>query len=235
MVYAPRKMVFPFFIVIFAIVFFTLLYFSFLYQPLRIGSGATFSIIGDKVVLKMDIVNVSNERVNNISVIVKSNSGSKTFYLGNAVGSSYLDKNQLYSFVGELPLSDDRDYTVSVSAPFMRSLALNFSMAEETINPIDASVEEWVSKPIIGTTYTFPVKVCNLAKNQLNSVAWGWGSDDGFFKEEPIERSVSLDVSGCKSFYFTLTPIRTGTANGYFYWRVGEMERRKDWSVTISE
>jgi|GEM_PF-1021519 len=241
MVYAPRKITFPFFIIVFTIIFLGMLYLVFLNKPIDVSNDPKpiFSVVGDKVVLKMTLVNSTETIVDGIMVEIRSDQYNKSFFLKGSKENSVLAPKERYDFSEELPISKTLKYDVVISAPFSAPKLLNFEIDKETINPISANVENFPPSLIVGEAYDYLTKICNISKTNISEVRWFASADRGYFKEQDavtgdfVGRSVSVDSSQCKTFYSILTPIRAGTAQFVFKWKVGDIEQQATKDVTI--
>jgi hypothetical protein len=243
MIHASRKIVYPIFVIIFSLTFFALLFLVFFNQGLEV-SEATVSIIGSDVVLKMNLHNNSMHRINGIEVIVSNSQEKNTFFLkressvssssldfnkeyvmGNSATNSYLDANESYDFVASLPLSNSLRYEVFVSAPFNRTIPLDFTLEQSTIDPVKAEVS-LLPQLFANVESTYSVKLCNISGTDLAEVIWVENAESGAFKENFFERSVSLKVSECKTIPSTLTPLKTGNITIGFTLKVGTIEKK---------
>jgi len=235
MVYAPRKLVYPIFIIIFSLTFFGLLFLVFFNQGLEV-SEPSVSIIGSDVVLKMTLINKSMHRINGVEVVVSNTETKKTFYLRgeSSAQSSSLDANQSFDFVASVPLSKSLKYEVFVSAPFNKTIPLSFTLEESTIDPVKAEVS-LPSQLFVNEEYTYSVKFCNISGNDLADVIWVENAEPGSFRENFFDRSISLKVSECKSIPATLTPLKTGSVNIGFTLRIGTMEKKTSKVLQIVE
>lgn len=224
MVFAPRRLVYPFFVAIFAVAFFAVLFLAFLSQSIEVIQPS-FSVAGENIVLKLGLSNNSSHEVRDVRVLVKSSSGERAFFIKGSPEESKLLPNEKYDFLATIPLSESLSYEVIVSALFNKNIAMKFSVDEATINPVDAEVA-LPSELIIGQEYTYKVNLCNVSESNLWEVLWKEYAESGFFKEEFFQRSISLEKSQCKPIYSTLTPIKEGTVRLNFYLTVGAIEKR---------
>jgi len=233
MVYAPRKITFPFFIIVFSIVFLGMLYLVFLNKPIDVSDNPApvVSVVGDKVVLKMTLVNNTQTTVNGITIEVRSDQYNRSFFLKDNKDESVLAAGEKYDFVAELPVSETLKYEVVIYAPFSAPKLLSFKLDKETVNPISANVE--IPKTLlVGETYDYITKICNISKTNISEVRWFASTDRGYFKEQEavtgdfIGRSVSVDSAQCKTIYSTLTPIKVGSVQFVFRWKVGDIEQQ---------
>ncbi|VVB74233.1 Uncharacterised protein [uncultured archaeon] len=234
MVYAPRKITFPFFIIVFSIVFLGMLYLVFLNKPIDVSDNPqpVVSVVGDKVVLKMTLVNNTKTIVNGITVEVRSDQYNRSFFLKSGKEDSNLAPGERYDFVAELPVSKTLKYDVLIYAPFSAPKLLNFKLNEENINPISANVENFPTALFVGENYDYLTKICNISKTNISEVRWFATADRGYFKEQDaitgdfVGRAVGVDSSQCKTFYSTLTPIKAGNVQFVFRWKVGDIEQQ---------
>jgi hypothetical protein len=242
MVYAPRKITFPFFIIVFTIVFLCILYVGFLNRAVDVSSDTkpVVSVAGDKVVLSMTIVNNTKTIVRGVMVEVRSDQYNRSFFLKETEELSFLAPQEKYEFTKELPISKSLKYVVSVSAPFSAPKLLSFEIDAETINPLKAYVDNFPRNPVVGEVYEYLTKICNLSKSNLPEVHWYSGGERGFFKEQDavtgefVGRTLSIDSAQCKTFYSTLTPIKAGNLQLVFKWKVGELEKQEIKDVVIT-
>jgi hypothetical protein len=248
MVYFPRKVVFPFFVAIFSIIFFTLLFIAFPNPFVDFSQGlqvkdSSVGIVGDKVVLKLLLKNISNHYVNSISVDVSGaldeanfNSGAvdrKSYYLKDANSlAKRLAPGEEFEFEVSFPLSEYRYYKVFVMAPFTKTIVMDFALQESTLNPVRAEAS-LPSKLFINETYKYPIKLCNDSDSDIGEVFWKESTDDVFFKEDFTERSVSLKKGDCKTIYSTLTPNTLGEVELKFTLRVGLRELKSSKVIEI--
>ncbi len=241
MVYAPRKITFSFFIIVFSIVFFGMLYLVFLNKPIDVSNDPkpSVSVMGDKVVLKMTITNPTETIVNGVTVEVRSDQYNRLFFLKDSKEDSILIPGEKYDFTAELPISKTLKYEVLIYAPFSAAKLLSFELDKETINPISASVENFPAALFVGGAYDYLTKICNISKTNISEIRWFASADRGFFKEQEavtgdfVGRSISVDSSQCKTFYSTLTPIKAGNVQFVFRWKVGDIEQQKTKDVVI--
>ncbi len=225
MVYAPRKLVFPIFVVVFTLTFFSILYLAFFNQSLSI-SDSSVSVEGDNIVIRMHLDNNTNHFVSGIIVSIKNSDGSSDYLIKDAqiLLDSNLAPGEDYNFEKKLPISSSLNYFVTVSATFNKSQSINFEVDQETIDPVKAEVS-LPSKLYLNEKYTYPVKLCNISSSDLGEVIWFEVASAGDFKENFFERGIPLEVAQCKTIYSTLTPNRTGQIQIGFVLKVGSLEK----------
>jgi len=233
MVYAPRKLVYPFFVAVFSVAFFSLLYLAFLSQSVEVVEPF-FSVAGENIVLKMGIKNNSFHELRDVKVIVSSFGGERTFFLKGSPSASVLLPQEKYDFIASIPLSESLEYEVLVSALFNKNISMKFTVNESTINPVEAEVS-LPSSLTLGKEYTYKVNLCNISESNLGEVLWKDDAEKGFFQEAFFERSISLEKSQCKPIYSTLTPIKEGTVRLNFYLTIGAIEKRSYKDLTITK
>jgi len=157
----------------------------------------------------------------------------KTLYLKDNGGiEKRLAPGEVFEFEAFFPLSEEVYYKVFVMAPFTKSIPLDFSLQEQTINPVKAELS-LPSKLFANESYKYPVKLCNVSESDISEVFWIESSDEEVFREEFFERSVSLKKGECKTIYSTLTPISLGRVELKFTLRVGLVEKKSFKSIEI--
>jgi hypothetical protein len=235
MIYVPRRIVFPFFVVAFTLVFSGILFLWF-FNSCIVVSEPSVSVVGDEVELKMVVTNSSFMVVKNIVVKVKTDSGESSFNLkdSNGLSKSFLSPGESVDFSQRFPLSSDTKYFFSLEAPFVRPVLLDFSLDEETTNPVTAEVY-LPSKLYLNEQVRYQTKLCNVSGSDLDEVVWVEDSDSLYFKEEFFPRSVSIRKGECKPLYSNLTPIKVGEVEIRFVLRVGAIEKYSSKVVAIEE
>jgi len=224
MVFVSRKIVYPFFLMIFSLFVFGLIYIMFLSNSIFVNDPVV-SIVGDKIVLKMQIENKSNHEISGVRVLIKNGILERGFFLKGSLEDSILLPNETYDFVASIPLGEGLKYSVELSSLFNKPVFLNFELDQSTIDPIKAEVA-LPSKLIVGQEYTYPVKLCNQSNNDLSEIYWVPNAQPGDFKETFYEQVVELKKSSCETLYSTLTPNRTGNIGLSFLLRIGTIEKR---------
>ncbi|MFA6269537.1 MAG: hypothetical protein WCW13_02980 [archaeon] len=234
MIYAPRKLVYPFFVVIFLIAFLSVLYLVALSQSIEVNNPSV-SILGSDVVVKMNLKNKSMHAVDEIKVVVKSNSEERSFYIkGGSLQSSSLDAGESYDFVALMPLTENTKYTVNVSAPFNKPISIDFALEESTIDPVKAEVSI-PSEIKLNEKIDYVVKFCNVSGTDLPEVIWLERAEEGVFKEVFFERSIALKVSECKSIHSILTPAKLGQVTIGFTMTIGSIEKKSSKILNVVE
>jgi hypothetical protein len=229
MVFVSRKIVYPFFLIIFSLVIFGIVFIAFLSNTLVVNNSSV-SIVGDKIVLKMQIENTSNHEIGGINILVKSGIIDRGFFLKDSQGASTLKPNEKYDFVAAIPLGEGLNYSVEIKSLLNKSVFLNFELDQATIDPIKAEVK-LPSKLIVGEEYTYSIKLCNQSNNDLGEIYWVPNAQPGEFKETFYEQVIDIKKSSCETLYSTLTPNRTGNIGLSFLLRIGTIEKRS--SVVI--
>ena len=224
MVFVSRKIVYPFFLVIFSLFLFGIIYISILSSSLLVNDPSV-SIVGDKIVLKMQIENKSNHEISGINVLVKNGVIERGFFLKGAIESSSLIAGEKYDFVAAIPLGEGLNYSIEIKSLFNKSVFLNFELEQSTIDPVKAEVA-LPSKLIVSQEYTYPVKLCNQSNNDLSEVTWVPNAQPGDFKETFYEQVISIKKSSCETLYSTLTPNKVGNLGLSFLMRIGSIEKR---------
>jgi len=225
MVYISRKVVYSTFVLIFAIVFFLLIYFVVGSQALDV-SNAEFDFSGDKIVLKMDIENVSNHYVRDIEIIV---------VMGNEESNHLIEKlapGELYKFEEEFEITEGLKYDVFVKAPFNITKYFPIELDATTVQPVLAEVSI-ASLMKVGEAYTVLVTLKNVSESDISEVAWITSAEGSFFEESFFPRTAFLKSGESKTLYSTLTPISPGTANLTFVVKVGKIEHDFEYEIII--
>ena len=233
MVFVSRKVVYPFFLIIFSLLVFGLVFIAFLSNSLLVNDSSV-SIVGDKIVLKMQIENNSNHEITGINVLVKNGIIDRGFFLKDSQVNSTLKPNEKYDFVAAIPLGEGLNYSVEIKSLFNKSVFLNFELDQATIDPIKAEVK-LPSKLIVGQEYTYPVKLCNQSNNDLSEIYWAPNAQAGDFKETFYEQVLDIKKSSCETLYSTLTPNRTGNVGLSFLLRIGSIEKRTSVVIEVVE
>ncbi len=224
MVFVSRKIVYPFFLIIFSLFTFGIVYVSFLSTALVVNDPAV-SIVGDKIVFKMQIENNSNHEVIGINVVVKNGVLERAFSIKGSEKDSSLMPKEKYDFVASIPLDEGLKYSVEMKSLFNRSVFLNFELDSSTTDPIKAEVS-LPSKLIVNQEYTYPVKLCNQSNNDLSEIYWVPTAAPGDFKETFYPHVVEINKSSCETLYSTLTPNKVGDIGLSFLLRIGSIEKR---------
>ena len=183
------------------------------------------SIVGDEIVLKMQIENNSNHEITNCTVLVKNGTIVREYFLKGSKESSALQPNEKYDFVAAFPLGEGLDYSVEIKSLFNKSVFLNFELEQSTIDPIRAEVK-LPSKLIVGVEHTYPVTLCNQSNNDLSEIYWVPNAQPGDFKERFDPFTVDIKKSSCETLYSTLTPNKVGKLGLSFLLRIGLIEKR---------
>ncbi|MBT4191939.1 MAG: hypothetical protein HOE11_01390 [Candidatus Diapherotrites archaeon] len=225
MVFVSRKIVYPVFLVIFAIAFFTLVYFV-SFSPQVLVENTSVDFVGDGIVLKAEINNISNHYVRDAEIVVAMAGEEITAKLDP------LAPKEVFNVVMPLPVSKDLRYDVFVNIPFRKSLHLPFELNESTVKPVNATVQ-LTSSMVVGATYDYTVKLCNVSENSLSEVSWNEHVRGNYFEESLFPRTISLPKNECKNLYSTLTPIKSGQVKIDFTLGVGGIEQNSSHTVNI--
>jgi len=226
MVYAPRKIVYPLFVIIFSLVFFSMLFLAFFNQSIDVLDPSV-SVSGTDVVIKLTLVNNSMHAIDGVRVVVSSESEEKAFFLrgSNDSQKSSLAAGEKFDFVATFPVTQTLKYKVVISAPFNKPVPIDFTLEQSTIDPVRAEVS-LPAKLYVNEKLEYPVKLCNISGTDLPEVIWVENAEGGDFKETFFERSVSLKVSECKTIFSIITPQKTGNINLGFSLKVGALEKK---------
>ncbi len=228
--FSRRKVVYPFFVIIFAFIIFSMVFLVSLSQSL-VASDVSFSVSGEYVVLKMTIENTSNHTVDDPEVILVYGGEKKSIKVKSK--DNFLAPGEKYDLVASIPLSESTQYEVFLVAPFNRTLRYDFSLDSSTLEPVNAVVNI-NSNMIVGTKYDVSVRLCNVSDSSLYNVEWTESVNGSFFEESLVPRQVSLSANECKNLYSTLTPVRSGKASLSFSLKVGEIIKKYSHEVNIS-
>lgn len=231
MVFVSRKIVYPFFLVVFSLFIFGIIYISVLSSSLAVNDPSV-SVVADKIVLKMQIENKSSHEIKGISVLVKNGISDTVFFLKGSEAGSMLGPNEKYDFVASIPLGEALNYSVEIKSLLNKSLFLNFNLEQSTIDPVKAEVA-LPKELVVGQEYTYPVKLCNKSDNDLSEVYWIPAAKEGDFKEVFYEQVISLKKASCETLYSTLTPNKTGDLGLSFLMKVGSIEKRTAIMITV--
>ncbi len=227
MVYVPRKIIYPVFLVAFTIIFFSIIFFVSVSQGLDI-KDTSVGVTGEKVVFTTTIKNFSNHVIKNIEIVVVNNNNEikKILPLLEAGDKNFVEI--------EMDFSNDLKYDVYVNALFNKTSHFVFELDEDTINPVEAKVE-LASNMVVGQEYQMLVSLCNKSSNDLYDVYWVEKVEGNYFKESFFPRSLVIEKDQCKTFYPTLTPLVPGKANIEFVLRVGGLEQKYSHTIIISD
>lgn len=233
MIFVSRKIVYSFFLLVFLVCFLSLVYVFFFNEGLVVKDPSV-SLSQNNLVLKMTLYNASMHSISGIKVTVKSSKKVFEFFLNGDESKSVLRPGERYDFLEAIELSESLNYTVFVSAPFSKTIPMNFELKENFINPVLVKV---IINPKIylNEKYSYSVELCNVSDGDLPEVIWVEGADEGFFKESFIERSISLKKGECKTIYSPVTPIKLGTVELKFYLRVGPLSKGSSKVIEIVE
>jgi hypothetical protein len=226
MLYIPRKIIYPLFILLFIIVFFSIIFLISFNQSLNV-TNTSVEVVGDSVLFKATLENVSNHSIDGITI----NFSTKTQDFSEKIRA--LGPKESVEVVYELPFSEDLKYDVYVSSLFNRPINLFFELDQTTVKPVNAEVK-LANEMVIGNKYDMVVRLCNESQSDLFDVYWLESVEGDFFKEPFFPRTVSLRVNECKNLYSTLTPIRSGKARMNFILRVGQLEQESSYNINIS-
>jgi len=225
MVFISRKVVYPIFVLIFAIAFFTLIYIVSFSQGLNV-SNAQFDFSGDKIVLKMDINNVSNHHIKDIEVLVVN--GNKE----NSHMIKTLAPSEQYHFEEEFEISENLRYDVYVKAPLNITKYFPIELNQNTIRPVLVNVSI-ASEMKVGVQYNPIMNFMNVSEGDISEVLWITSSDGDFFEEDFFPREFSLKVGESKYLPATFTPKAPGKAKLTFILKVGNIEYEQEKVITI--
>jgi hypothetical protein len=228
MVFVSRKIVYPIFILVFILIFFSMI-FLFSFNQVLAVSNANIEFTGENIALKADINNISNSVVRNVELIVITKNNSETFKLKD------LNVGENFELIKELKLSEDLSYEIFIRAPFSRPIRLFFELDQSTIEPVKAVVQI-ASNMTVGQEYDVVVRLCNESNNDLLDVAWSTSSQQKFFEEAFVDRTLvnGLRINECENLYSTLTPIKVGDARINFSLKVGSLIQNYSHVVRIS-
>lgn len=222
---------YPFFLIIFSLFIFGIVYIAFLSSSIVVNDPLV-SVVGDKIVLKMQIENKSNHEISGITVLVNNGVIERGFSLKGSYANSYLKPGEKYDFVAAIPLDEFLEYSVEIESLFNKSVFLNFELDETTINPINAEVS-LPPKLIVGQEYTYPVKLCNQSDNDLGGIYWVPSAKEGDFKENFNPYELDIEKSSCETLYSTLTPNKVGKVGLSFLLRIGSIEKRSSVEINV--
>lgn len=225
MFFVSRKIVYPFFLIIFSLVVFGIVFISFLNNSIVVNNPSV-SVSGSNVILKMQLENVSNHSIRGVNVLVKNEVIERTFFLKLSESKSILNPNEKFDFVAEIPLEESLKYFVEVRSLFNKTVFLDFELEESTVDPVKAEVSIPPLPLIYGKSYTYPVKLCNISNNDLSDIYWVPIASAGEFKETFYEQVISIKKSTCETLYSTLTPNKTGNLDLSFLMKIGSIEKR---------
>ena len=225
MVFISRKVVYPIFVLIFAIAFFILIYTVSFSQDLSV-SNAQFDYSGDKIILKMDINNVSNHFVKNVEVLVIN--GNKE----NSNIIKLLAPGEYYQFEEEFDLSEHLQYDVYVKAPFNITKYFPIELNQTTIRPVlvNISIDPEMK---VGVQYKPSISFMNVSESDISEVVWITSSEGDFFEEDFFPREFSLRVGESKFLPATFTPKAPGEVKLTFILKVGNIEYEQEKVITI--
>ncbi|MDD3086131.1 MAG: hypothetical protein PHD80_03465 [Candidatus ainarchaeum sp.] len=225
MFFVSRKLIYPFFLIMFSLVIFGLVFISFLNNSIIVNDPSV-SVSGSNLVLKMQIENTSNHAIRGVNVLVRNGIIERGFFLKGSDKNSVLNPGEKFDFVAAIPLEEVLSYSIEVRALFNKTIFLDFELDESTIDPIKAEV--YLPKKLVyGREYTYPVKLCNESNNDLDEVYWIPSSSAGDFKEVFYEQIVSIKKGSCETLYSTLTPNKVGNLSLFFLMRIGSIEKRE--------
>lgn len=232
MVFVSRKIVYPFFLIIFSLFIFGIVYIAFLSSTIVVNDPLV-SVVGDKIVLKMQIENRSNHEITGVSVLVKNGFIDNGFFLKGSMKNSTLSPGEKYDFVAAIPLEEALNYSVEIKSLFNKSVFLNFELDQTTINSINAEVSLPPNKLIVGQEYTYPVKLCNQSNNDLGGIYWVPSAKEGDFRESFDPYELDIKKSSCETLYSTLTPNKAGKLGLSFLLRIGSIEKRSAVEIEV--
>ena len=225
MVYVSRKIIYPMFVLVFAIAFFMLIYLVSFSNDLSV-SNAEFGFSGDKLVIMMDINNVSNHFVRDIEVIVVNGNDVTNLIIEElAPGAQYL-------FEREFDISENLVYDVYVKAPFNITKRFTKELEATTIRPVLASI--FIEPELkVGQQYNPILTFKNVSESDLSEVVWITSSEGDYFEEEFFPRKFPLKSGESKSLPTTLTPKVPGSVKLTFILKVGNIEYVEEHTVII--
>jgi hypothetical protein len=226
MLYVPRKILYPLFVLLFIVIFFSIISLMSFSQSLNVRDTSV-EVVGDKVIFKATIENVSNHIVEGVTIVFST----KEKEVSEKV--SVINPNESLEVAYELPFSEDLKYDVYISSPFNRPINLFFELDETTVKPVKAEVN-LAKGMVVGNKYDMVVRLCNESQSDLFDVYWVESVQGSFFEEPFFPRTVSLRVNECKNLYSTLTPISPGVVKINFTLRVGQLEQENEYVVNIS-
>lgn len=225
-----RKVIFPYFIILFVIIAFVLVYLFSLSQGL-VASDASLSVSGENVIVKMTVTNSSGHIIRDPEVIIVYGGEKKSLKL--KLENNFLDANESYDFVASIPISETTSYEVFLTAPFNKPIKYTFSLDPSTTEPVKANVTISTSM-VVGRSYDVSVRLCNVSNSELYSVEWIDTVNGKYFSETLVPRQISLNVNECKNLYSTLTPVTIGIATMQFTLKVGDIVKVLTTDITIT-
>lgn len=202
-----------------------LIYFASFSQDLSV-SNAEFDFKGDKIVLKMDINNISNHNVTDIDILIIYGDEEKSYTIEK------LAPQEQYKFERELELTDALHYDVYVKTPYNLTKHFPIDFDETTIRPILASI--FInSEMVVGTEYNPIVTFRNVSESDISDVQWITISEGDFFEEDFFPRTFSIKSGESKSLPTKLTPKMPGQVKLTFILKVGSIEYEQEQVITI--
>ncbi len=218
---------------VFSVCLLVLIYILFFNQGLVVKDPAV-SLSTNNLVLKMTLYNESMHTISGIKVTVKSSKRAFEFFLNGDESKSSLMPGEKYEFLEAIELSESLYYSVFISAPFNKTIPMNFELKESTIDPVLAKVT--INPRIyLNEKYSYTIELCNVSDDALPEVIWVEEAAEGFFKETFFERSIPLQKDECKTIYSTLTPIKSGSVELKFSLRVGPISKGSSKVIEVVE
>jgi len=231
MVYVKRKVLYPFFIVVFTVIFFSVLYMVFIYQPVSF-INPRITLNGNHFDMTMVVRNNSNHAITDVNFLIDLG-GEQSVAPLNACNC--LAPKEDVNVLIKLAFPKERlYYDVQLVSPFMRPARLIVPIEQSMIHPVEANVFMDTNNFVVGRTYKIRVDLKNVSKENLYDVSWSKESEGGFFKDDSIPVSVNLLLGESQSLYLTLTPISPGTTKVTFVLKIGNLEERFEQTVKIS-
>ncbi|MFA6320002.1 MAG: hypothetical protein WCX66_03700, partial [archaeon] len=113
MFFVSRKLVYPFFLIMFSLVIFGLVFISFLNNSIIVNDPSV-SVSGSNLVLKMQIENTSNHAIRGVNVLVRNGIIERGFFLKGSDKNSVLNPGEKFDFVAAIPLEEVLSYSIEV-------------------------------------------------------------------------------------------------------------------------
>ena len=225
MIFISRKVIYPIFVLVFAIAFFMLIYLVSFSSDLAV-LNAEFGFSGDKIVIKMDINNISNHYVRDIEVIVVNGNEESNLIIGE------LAPGAQYHFEEEFGISEKLVYDVYIKAPYNITKRFTKELEATTIRPVLASI--FIDSELkVGQQYNPILTFKNVSESDLSEVVWITSSEGDYFEEEFFPRKFPLKSGESKSLPTTLTPKVPGSVKLTFILKVGNIEYVEEHTVII--
>jgi hypothetical protein len=230
-VQVSRKIVYPFFILVFGIIFFILIFSAFFSEALAVEDISISSASSTKPLMYFTVVNKSTQVLKDVYYSVYSGGEIKK----NLVGGGVMNPLSKVEIVVELPDYTVREYGLTVEAQFVRPKKIVVPVQTSTYAPVEMTVNITnKTNMTVGVVQEISILLCNKSQSSLAEIVLNKNYDAEYFNERAVPIRTPLNANQCKTIESGITPKKVGQTQMTFELIVGSMKRQVTETVTIN-